>query len=159
MTSATGTTTTMTTTDRIQKQIVLRATPARVWRALSNVHEFGTWFGVELHDDFAPGATVHGKKVYQGKDITFTFHIERMESERSMSFRWHPYSVDPSIDYSREPTTLVEFTLAPSAGGTLLTVTESGFDQIPLARRAKAFEMNNHGWGVQMQNIARHVDA
>ena len=150
---------TTVTTDSIQKQIVLRATPVRVWRALSSAREFGTWFGVEFHDDFVPGATVHGKVVYEGKDMAFTFHIERMESERLMAFRWHPFAVDPAIDYAREPTTLVELTLAPASGGTLLTVTESGFDQIPLARRARAFEMNSHGWAEQMQNIARHVDA
>jgi uncharacterized protein YndB with AHSA1/START domain len=149
----------MTMTDTIKKQVVLRAKPARVWRALSNAHEFGTWFGAEFHDDFVPGKTARGKVVYQGKDIPITFQIERMEPERLLAFRWHPYAVDPAIDYSREPTTLVELALAATPEGTLLTVTESGFDQIPLARRAKAFEMNDGGWAAQMQNIARHVDA
>ena len=148
-----------TTTDRIEKRRVLRATPTRVWRAISNAREFGTWFGIELRDDFAPGATVHGKVTYQGKDVTFAFHIERMEPERLLSFRWHPFAIDPAIDYSHEPTTLVELAIAPAPEGTLLTVTESGFDQIPLARRAKAFEMNSGGWAEQMQNIARHVEA
>ena len=150
---------TVTTTDRIEKQVVLRAKPARVWRALSDAREFGAWFGAEFHDDFVPGATIRGKVVYQGKDVAFTFHIERMEPERLLAFRWHPFAVDPAIDYSREPTTLVELALAPAPEGTLLTVTESGFDQIPLARRAKAFEMNDHGWAEQMQNIARYVHA
>lgn len=148
-----------TTTDRIEKRRVLRATPARVWRAISNAREFGTWFGIELGDEFAPGATVHGKVTYQGKDLPVTFQVERMEPERLLSFRWHPFAVDPAIDYSREPTTLVELAIAPAPEGTLLTVTESGFDQIPLARRAKAFEMNSGGWAEQMQNIARHVEA
>jgi len=147
----------MTTTDSIKKQIVLRATPARVWRALSNAREFGTWFGVDLRDDFVPGAAIQGKVVYQGKDVAFTFHIERMEPERLLAFRWHPFAVDPEIDYAREPTTLVELALAPAPEGTLLTVTESGFDQLPLARRAKAFEMNDGGWAAQMENIERHV--
>jgi uncharacterized protein YndB with AHSA1/START domain len=147
------------TTDRIEKQRVLRAAPARVWRALSNAREFGTWFGVELSDDFVPGATIRGTVAYQGQGVTFTFHIERMEPERLLAFRWHPFAVDPAIDYSREPTTLVELALAPAPEGTLLTVTESGFDQIPPARRAKAFEMNGAGWAEQLQNIARHVGA
>lgn len=147
-----------TTTDSITKQVVLRASPARVWRALSNAREFGSWFGAEMGDDFAAGATVHMKVVYEGKDLTGTIWIERMEPERLLAFRWHPFAVEPGIDYSREPTTLVEITIAPAAEGTLLTVTESGFDKIPAARRAKAFEMNEGGWAQQMENIARHVN-
>jgi uncharacterized protein YndB with AHSA1/START domain len=150
---------TTTTTDSIKKQIVLRATPARVWRALSNAREFGTWFGVDLRDDFAPGAAVRGTVVYQGKEVSLTFQIERMEPERLLAFRWHPFAVDPAVDYSSEPTTLVELTLAPAPDGTLLTVTETGFDKIPLARRVKAFEMNTAGWAAQLENIARHVHA
>jgi len=150
---------TTTTTDRIQKQITLRATPARVWRAISNAREFGTWFGAELRDELVAGATVRATVKYQGKEATMTLQVERVEAERMLAFRWHPFAVDPGIDYAREPTTLVELALAPAGGGTLLTVTESGFDQIPLARRAKAFEMNGHGWAEQMQNIARYVDA
>ena len=157
------TTTTMATAatakDRIEKQRVLRAAPARVWRAISNAREFGTWFGIDLRDDFAPGRAVHGKVTYQGKDVPVTFQIEQMEPERLLTFRWHPFAVDPAIDYSHEPTTLVELAIAPAPEGTLLTVTESGFDQIPLARRAKAFEMNGHGWAAQLENIARHVEA
>jgi len=151
--------TTTTTTDSIRKQIVLRAPPARVWRALSNAREFGAWFGVELSADFAPGAELRGTATYQGKQVSFTFQIERMEPERVMAFRWHPFAVDPAIDYTSEPTTLVELTLAPALEGTLLTVTESGFDKIPAARRAKAFQMNDAGWAEQMENIARHVHA
>ena len=148
-----------TTTDRIEKQRVLRAAPARVWRALSDRREFGSWFGVELRDDFVPGATVRGTVRYQGKEVALTMQIERMEPERLLAFRWHPFAVDPAVDYASEPPTLVELALAPAPEGTLLTVTESGFDQIPLARRAKAFEMNGHGWAAQLENIARHVDA
>jgi len=150
---------TTTTTDSIKKQIVLRAAPARVWRAISNAREFSTWFGVELRDDFVPGAAIVGKVSYQGKEVSFTFHIERMEPERVMAFRWHPFAIDPDVDYSSEPTTLVELTLAPAAEGTLLTVTETGFDKIPAARRAKAFAMNDAGWAEQMERIARHVHA
>jgi len=149
---------TPTTTDRIEKRRVLRAPPARVWRAISNAREFGTWFGVELSGEFAPGRAVQGKVTYQGKDVTFAFQIERMEPERLLSFRWHPFAIDPAIDYAREPTTLVELAITPAPEGTLLTVTESGFDQIPITRRAKAFAMNDGGWAEQMQNIARHVE-
>lgn len=148
-----------TTTDSIRKRVTLRATPARVWRALSNAREFGAWFGAELRDDIAPGATVRGKVVYKGKDVMMTFQIEKVEPERLLTFRWHPFAVDPDVDYSKEPTTLVEMALAPAGNGTLLTVTESGFDQIPIARRAKAFEMNAGGWAAQMENIRKYVDA
>jgi uncharacterized protein YndB with AHSA1/START domain len=148
-----------TTTDRIEKQIVLKAAPARVWRALSNAREFGTWFGAEFQDDFAPGKDAHGKIKYQGKELTVTFAVERMEPERLLAFRWHPYAIDPAVDYSSEPMTLVELVLAAVPEGTRLTVTETGFDKIPIARRAKAFEMNSGGWAAQLDNIARHVHA
>jgi uncharacterized protein YndB with AHSA1/START domain len=148
-----------TTTDSIRKQIVLRASPARVWRALSDAREFGTWFGARMSDDFVPGATVRMTVDYEGKELQGTIQIERMEPERLLAFRWHPFAVDPAVDYSKEPTTLVELAIAPASGGTLLTVTESGFDAIPIARRAKAFEMNEGGWAAQLENIARHVDA
>ena len=147
------------TTDRIEKQIVLRATPARVWRSLSNAREFGTWFGAEFEDDFAPGKEARGKVKYQGKELTMTFVVERMEPERLLAFRWHPFAVDPTVDYASEPMTLVEIAISPVPEGTRLTVTESGFDRIPAARRARAFEMNSGGWAQQMENIARHVHA
>jgi uncharacterized protein YndB with AHSA1/START domain len=149
----------MTTTDRIHRKITLRAAPARVWRAISNAREFGTWFGATLRGEFVPGTTVHGSVAYQGKELAVTFQIERLEPERLLAFRWHPYAVDPTIDYSQEPTTLVELAIAPAGDGTELTVTESGFDKIPLERRAKAFEMNDGGWAAQLDNIARHVHA
>jgi uncharacterized protein YndB with AHSA1/START domain len=152
-------TTSTNTTDRIHKQITLRAAPARVWRAISNAREFGTWFGATLRDDFVPGATVRGSVAYQGKELAVTFQIERVEPERLLSFRWHPYAVDPTVDYSKEPMTLVELAVAPAPEGTLLTVTESGFDKIPIERRAKAFEMNDGGWAAQLDNIARYVHA
>jgi uncharacterized protein YndB with AHSA1/START domain len=150
---------TTSSTDRIQKQITLRATPARVWRALSTAQEFGAWFGATLRTDFAPGATVEGSVAFQGKQLAITFQIERMEPERLLTFRWHPFAIDPAVDYTREPTTLVELALSAAPEGTLLTVTESGFDQLPVARRAKAFEMNAGGWAQQLENIARHVHA
>jgi uncharacterized protein YndB with AHSA1/START domain len=149
----------MSTTDKIHKQVALRATPARVWRALSSAREFSTWFGAQIRDEFVPGATVRGTVSYQGKELEMVLQIERMEPDRLLAFRWHPYAVDTSVDYSNEPMTLVEIALSPTSDGTQVTVTESGFDAIPPARRAKAFEMNSGGWTAQLDNIARHVHA
>jgi uncharacterized protein YndB with AHSA1/START domain len=144
--------------DRIEKRIELAATPERVWRALTSAREFGTWFGAKLEGDFAPGATVRGPITYTGYEhLTLEITIERMDERRLLSFRWHPHAVETGVDYSQEPTTLVEFRLEPSPAGTLLVVTESGFDRIPAGRRPKAFEMNSSGWAAQMANIARHV--
>jgi uncharacterized protein YndB with AHSA1/START domain len=150
---------TATSTDRIEKQIVLRAPRAKVWRALADAPEFGSWFGVDLKGAaFAPGARVRGKITIPGYEhVTMEVVIERMEPERLLSWRWHPYAVDPKVDYSKEPTTLVVFELKDAPAGTLLTVVESGFDQIPLARRAEAFRKNDGGWTAQIANIERHV--
>ena len=144
--------------DRIQKTILLRAPRARVWRALTDAEEFGAWFRVKLEGGFAVGKRVQGKITYPGyEDLTMDVTVERMDDQRLFSFRWHPYAVDPEIDYSTEPTTLVEFRLEEAAEGTLLTVVESGFDRIPPGRRAEAFRTNSEGWDIQVQNIQRHV--
>ena len=149
---------TTTTTDRIEKQILLRAPQARVWRAVADAREFGEWFGVRLEGAFVPGARLRGRITMKGYEhVPFEITVERMEPERLLSWRWHPYAVDPKTDYSREPTTLVVFELRDVPEGTLLTVVESGFDQIPLARRAEAWRMNDQGWAKQMENIERHV--
>ena len=145
-------------TDRIEKKILLRAPKSRVWRALTNSDEFGSWFRVNLESGFAVGRTVKGKVTYPGYEhVTFSVEVERMDAERLFSFRWHPYAVDPKVDYSAEPATLVEFRLEEAAGGTMLTVVESGFDQVPAGRRDEAFRMNSQGWAIQMENIQRHV--
>jgi len=147
-----------TTTDRIEKQFLLHAPRSRVWQALADAQEFGTWFGVKLEGRFAPGARVRGRITHKGYEhLPFEMTIERMEPERTLTWRWHPYAVEPGVDYSKEPTTLVEFELTESAEGTTVTVVESGFDRIPLSRRAKAFEMNDRGWAAQMKAIERHV--
>jgi uncharacterized protein YndB with AHSA1/START domain len=147
-------------TDRIEKSIVLRAPRARVWRALADSKEFGAWFGVALEGAFAEGATVRGNITYPGYEhLTMEVVVERMEAERYFSYRWHPYAVDPKVDYSAEPATLVEFSLAEAEGGTRLTIVESGFDRIPAARRAEAFRMNDNGWSEQIKNVERHVAA
>jgi uncharacterized protein YndB with AHSA1/START domain len=146
------------TTDRIEKEIVVRAPRARVWRALTDAREFGQWFRVEMEDEFAAGAPARGRITYPGYEhLRLEVHVERVEPERLFSFRWHPYAVDPKQDYSSEPMTLVVFELDEVEGGTRVRVTESGFDRIPLARRAEAFGMNSQGWAEQVQNIARHV--
>src|SRR5258708_11089428 len=125
----------MSTTDRIEKTIVLKAPRARVWRALTDHEEFGAWFRVNLESPFREGATVRGRITYPGfEHATMEVVVERIEPERLFSYRWHPYAVDPSVDYSPEPTTLVEFRLDEAEGGTVLTIVESGFGQIPLAR-------------------------
>jgi uncharacterized protein YndB with AHSA1/START domain len=146
-------------TDSIEREILLKAPVSRVWRALSNAEEFGNWFGVELKGKtFAPGNRVQGRVTYPGYEhIVLDMVIERMEPERLLSWRWHPYPADPSVDYSKEPTTLVVFKLEEVEGGTLLTVVESGFDNIPPSRRLEAFRMNSGGWDEQMKSIEKHV--
>ena len=146
-------------TDRIERKILLKAPRSRVWRALSNAEEFGNWFGVALKGKaFTAGQRVQGQITYPGYEhLVFEVLIERMEPERLLSWRWHPAAVDPSIDYSKEPTTLVVFELEEVAGGTLLSVVESGFDNVPPSRRLKAFRMNSGGWEEQMKNIEKHV--
>ena len=148
----------ISSTDRIEKKTVLRAPRSRVWRALINPEEFGTWFGVRLDGEFTEGQPMVGKiTIPKYEHLTMEMLIVRIEPEHYFAYRWHPYAIDPSVDYSSEPTTLVEFRLEDAEGGTLLSVTESGFDQIPEARRAEAFRMNDGGWAAQLRNIERHV--
>jgi uncharacterized protein YndB with AHSA1/START domain len=148
-----------TTTDRIEKSVVLRAPRARVWRAIVSAEEFGAWFGVKLEGPFVAGASVRGRITHPGYDhLTMEVHVERIEPERLFSYRWHPGIPDAAIDYSQEPTTLVEFRLDDDKqGGTVLTIVESGFDRIPLARRAETYRMNEGGWAAQVENIRKYV--
>jgi uncharacterized protein YndB with AHSA1/START domain len=148
----------MSSTDRIEKRILLRAPRSRVWLALTSSDEFGTWFRVKIDEPFVEGTTVRGRITHPGYEhLTMEMAIERIEPERYFSYRWHPYAIDPNVDYSAEPMTLVEFELADVTEGTALTIVESGFDRIPLARRAEAFRMNEGGWTAQLKNIERHV--
>jgi uncharacterized protein YndB with AHSA1/START domain len=156
-------------TDRIEKNVLLNAPLARVWRALTDAREFGRWFGVEFDGPFVAGAPLRGviaptqadaevakmQQPYAGKPFDIT--VERIEPQRLFSIRWHPYAIEPGVDYSKEPTTLVTFTLEEQPNGVLLTVTESGFDTIPLERRAKAFSANEGGWVLQMTLIEKHL--
>lgn len=148
----------MTDTDRIEKKIVLRAPRSRVWRAITNADEFSEWFRVNLEGPFAEGKTVRGKITHPGYEhMTMEILIERIQPEDYFAYKWHPYAIDPKVDYSQEPMTLVEFRLEEVEGGTALTIVESGFDGIPLARRAEAFRMNDSGWAGQAKNIERYV--
>lgn len=146
-------------TDRIERKILLKAPRSRVWRALSNAEEFGGWFGVALAGQaFVVGQHVKGNITYPGYEhLVFDALVERMEPEHLLCLRWHPAAIDPEHDYSGEPTTQVVFELAEVEGGTLLTLVESGFDQIPPERRLEAFRMNSGGWDEQMKNIEKHV--
>ena len=148
----------VSTTDRIEKTIVLNAPRSRVWRGLTSSSEFGTWFRAIFTAEFAEGALLRAQITYPGYEhMTMEIRVVRMEPERYFSFRWHPHEVDLSTDYAAEPTTLVEFRLEEAAEGTKLTVVESGFDALPAGRRDEAFRANDAGWTEQMGNIARHV--
>lgn len=157
--------------DRIEKKLLLRAPRGRIWRALSDSTKFGAWFGVKFDGPFVPGKPLRGiiipttvdpdvaaaQKEFEG--LPFEITVEQMEAERLFSFRWHPYAIDRDVDYSAEATTLVAFELAEQADGVMLTVTESGFDKIPLARRAKAFSANEGGWGMVVHLIEKYLVA
>lgn len=148
-----------TSANRIEKEIVVHAPRAKVWRAITDFREFGKWFQAEMKDPFVPGALSKGRITHPGYEhLMLEVHVERMEPEHLFSWRWHPYAVDPQQDYSNEPTTLVLFELEEIPQGTRISVTESGFDNIPLARRSEAFRMNSQGWAAQIQNVARYVD-
>jgi uncharacterized protein YndB with AHSA1/START domain len=157
------------TTDRIEKTILLHAPRARVWRALTDAQEFGKWFGVKFDGPFTPGAPQRGVMVTTAVDaevaklqqeytgMPFEITVDRIEPQRLFSFRWHPFAVEKGVDYSHEPTTLIEFALEDAPDGTMLTVTESGFDRIPLERRAKAFTANEQGWTMVMKLIETYL--
>jgi uncharacterized protein YndB with AHSA1/START domain len=160
---------TVASMDRIEKQVLLGAPLARVWQALTDAREFGRWFGVRFDGPFVARSPLHGviaptemdaevarlQEPHTGKAFDIT--VDRIEPMRLFSFRWHPYAVEPGTDYSKEPTTLVVFTLEEQPGGILLTVTESGFDKIPLERRANAFTANEGGWTMQMTLIEKYL--
>jgi uncharacterized protein YndB with AHSA1/START domain len=146
------------TTDRIEKRFQVGARRSRVWRAISDAGEFGAWFGMKLDRPFAPGATVFGRLTIPGYEhVTLEIQVEKIQPESYFSYRWHPYPMDPAIDYKAEPTTLVEFSLQETAGGTAVAITESGFDRLPASRRAEAFRMNEAGWAGQSKKLAQYV--
>ena len=156
-------------TDRIEKKILLRAPRARVWRALTDAREFGTWFGVKFDGPFKLGETARGvlvpttidpavaKEQQQYAGMPFEINIDKMDHERLFAFRWYPSDPDPNVDYSKAPSTQVEFVLEEVAEGIMLTVTESGFDKLPLEQRIKAFSSNEHGWTMMVKVIEKYL--
>jgi uncharacterized protein YndB with AHSA1/START domain len=148
-----------TSTDRLERKILLKAPRSRVWRALSNAEEFGAWFGVDFKGSaFVAGKAVKGRITYPGYEhLVMEVFIERIVPEQLLSWRWHPAAIDTAVDYSQEPTTLVVFELEDAKDGVMLSVVESGFDNIPAARRATAFRLNTSGWEQQLINIEKHV--
>lgn len=159
----------MTDTDRIEKQVVLRAPRERVWRAISDARQFGTWFGVEFDAPFSPGSIVPARIVPTKVDVEvaeaqeahagtpFEIKVERIEPESLFSFRWQPYEPEGAADFDSAPSTLVEFTLEEHPEGTLLTIVESGFDSVPLEKRAEAFASNEQGWAIQVTLIGKYL--
>lgn len=159
----------MTSTDLIEKNVVLNAPLERVWAAITNAQKFGNWFGLAFDGDFVAGTRITGRIVPTTVDaevakvqaphagLAFELHIERIEPMSLFSYRWHPFAIDPDADYSNEPMTLVVFALEPVADGTRLTITESGFDAIPLGRRVDAFEANDEGWSAQLGLIEKYL--
>ena len=142
----------------IEKRIELKAPVSRVWRAITDHREFGEWFKVDLEGPFVPGQVARGRITHPGYEhVTWQVTVKEMQPEKLFSFTWHPYAIDPNVDYSGEPPTLIEFRLEPMATGTLLVVTESGFDNIPAHRRDEAFRMDDKGWAQQVKNIESHV--
>jgi uncharacterized protein YndB with AHSA1/START domain len=145
-------------TDRIERTNVIKAPRSRVWKALTDAAEFGTWFGAKMEGRFAAGTRIRGRISNPGfEHLVMDLDVVDLKPERLFSWRWHPNAIDPKRDYSEEPTTLVTFTLDEVPGGTKLTVVESGFDGIPAARRAEAFANNGKGWSIQVERIAKHV--
>lgn len=148
----------MSSTNEIRRRQLIKAPPSRVWRALTDVAEFGAWFRVKLESPFAVGRETSGRITHPGwEHVRFTLLTEAIEPQTRFAYRWHPYAIDMDKDYSSEPMTLVEFLLQPQDGGTLLTVVESGFDRLPPGRIDEAFRMNDRGWAEQLDNIAAHV--
>jgi uncharacterized protein YndB with AHSA1/START domain len=150
---------TAVSTDRIEREILLKASRSRVWRALANSEEFGKWFGMDTNGEkFEPGKIIHARITACGhENLEFELVIDKVEPERVFSYRWHPYAIDPAVDYSPEPMTTVMFELSDVDGGTLLKLVESGFDALPAERLAEAYRMNSRGWDGQLKNIEKYV--
>lgn len=145
-------------TNKIEKKTILKAPIERVWRAISRAQEFGAWFRLALDGEFAEGVSIRGRITHPGYEhLTAELFVETLRAPTYFAYRWHPYAIDPNVDYSAEPTTLVELELEEVAGGTQLTVRESGFDRIPAGRRVEALRMNEQGWAAQLVNVELYV--
>ncbi|GAB7144312.1 SRPBCC family protein [Mycobacterium riyadhense] len=157
-------------TDRIEKRVVLRAPLDRVWRAITDSQEFGRWFRVRFDQPFVAGTSITGvitptvvddeigKRQEAHSGVKSTWHIVAVEPQRRFAYRWHPFAIDPDVDYDLEPTTLVEFMLSETPDGVLLTIVESGFDAIPEARRTASYEANAEGWAMQTDLVRRYLE-
>jgi uncharacterized protein YndB with AHSA1/START domain len=145
-------------TDFIEKHVELKAPVSRVWHALTDYRQFGTWFRVDLEGPFVEGKVTYGRNTYCGyENFRMEFFVQKIEPQSFFAYKWHPYAVQPDIDYSQETPTLVEFWLEPIVSGTLLSVRESGFDTVPATRRDEAYRMHEGGWGAQLANIETYV--
>jgi uncharacterized protein YndB with AHSA1/START domain len=156
-------------TDRLVKEVLLKSSLERVWNALTDSNEFGSWFGMKLEGPFRAGQLLRGhiaptsvdpevakmQKPYEGTAVVLW--IERIEPKTLFSFQWHPYAVDLNTDYSKEPRTTVTFALKEESGGVRLTITESGFEDLPISRRNEALKSNEGGWEAQTQLIAKYL--
>jgi len=144
--------------DRVEKRLELKAPVSRVWQALTDYRQFGEWFQVKIEGPFVAGQVSRGHITYPGYEhLRWEAVIQKIEPEKLFSFTWHPYAIDPKVDYSKETPTLVEFRLEKTASGTLLLLTESGFDKIPRHRREEAYRKNAEGWTQQMENIEKYL--
>ncbi len=144
--------------DIVEKQIEIAAPVARVWQALTDSRQFGEWFLVKLEGPFVAGLPVGGQLTFPGYEhVRMEVVVKAIEPESYFSYTWHPYAVDPNVDYSKETPTLVEFRLKETAGGTSVTVTESGFQKLPAARRDIALLRNEAGWQQQLGNLRAYV--
>jgi uncharacterized protein YndB with AHSA1/START domain len=142
----------------VERSTLVRAPRSRVWQALTNIQEFSQWFCVEAEGEFAAGARLRMISTHEcGKGQEFFIDVVKMEAPETFSWRWHPGSKQPGEDNSSEPPTLVEFRLTEVEGGTLVTVVESGFDQLSLARRTRVFEENTKGWEIQLASLTRYA--
>ena len=145
-------------TDAIEKTMELRAPVSRVWRALTDSQQFSQWFCVNFEAPFVAGKKMLGKITYpRYEHLTMEITVKAIEPETYFAYTWHPYAIDPSVDYSHETPTLVEFRLEATTGGTLLSIKESGFDSVPEERRFEAFRRNDGGWDEQIENIVRYL--
>lgn len=146
--------------NQIEKTIRLKAPMSRVWRALTDHREFSEWFKMNLNAPFVAGSeTIGHVNCGAAENLEVRIKVVKMEPETLFSYTWHPYAIDPDRDYSAEEPTHVTFRLADHGGETELTVTETGFPNLPADRRLEAFRMNTEGWTVQVDNIKRYVEA
>jgi len=144
---------------RIDRTIEIGAPPERVWRALTNAAELSSWLQVTIEGEIAPGSEVWMTSVHPDHHgQRFRVRFTELTPPRRFVWEWHPGAVDPDVDYTREPRTTVTFTLEPSKRGTRLSVSETGFDAVSLARRAQVYTDNNQGWTTVVGWLQTYVE-